>query len=144
MLTERRIPLSETDADALNEALAQRLGTWREEWECARCGLVDAEEVYDGRPDGEESWHIRSGNCGELCSPVTVAPDYCGSLDAAVTALNALELHWMIRNTDVPGAHVWRRGGPGTATVVPINKTHTALATALVQAALSVLEGKEA
>ena len=73
---------------------------------------------------------------------------YCGSLDAAVAALNALGLGYIFQKThDKTTAYVnvWRPGGwRGHREDVPTpNDTPAALATALVQAALKVLGEEE-
>lgn len=70
--------------------------------------------------------------CRERAVVAELARDYCGSLDAAVEALNALGLKWSITQGDgVSAAVVWRTHATG--------RTPAALAMALVRAALEIL-----
>ena len=73
--------------------------------------------------------------------------DYCGSLDAAVTALNALGLGWQRFYADGWHLAVGPRdvlAGPWLNSLYPDDlAAPAALATALVQAALEVLKSEE-
>ena len=102
--------MPDSDHDALNRALAEKLGD---------------EHGYD-------HWALPDG--------VHRTPkEFCYSLDAAVTALNALGLEW--QKTGVKTVAVWRYGEH--AEIQPADDaTPAALATAFVLAALACL-GKE-
>lgn len=137
-----------SETDRLNRALADRLGQATEDawvcprhgptpyvrywWDALRCGLVD---------DGGEN------ACGKRVEKSAV-PDYCGSLDAALNALIALGLEWDRYSPDdgywcvavwpkAQGLVGWRDG------VRLPDSTPAALATALVQAALELLDKED-
>ena len=70
--------------------------------------------------------------------------DYCGSLDAAVAALNALGLEWSKSDGEPPKIYViWRKPSSESCTAWAVDHSPAALATALVRAALEVLNQEE-
>lgn len=78
-------------------------------------------------------------------------PDpFCSSLDAAVAALNALDMDWLFDPFDIEGDYfgplvsvIPRQDGLSHCALHPKDTTPAALATALVQAALAVLQREE-
>ena len=126
--------MPDIDRDALNRALADKVGAvlgmdsaYHDAWVC-RTGHEYALWMYQcacGEPGGLER-HIPT--------------DYCGSLDASVSALIALGLQW--QKTGVKTVAVWRYGEH--AEIQPADDaTPAALATALVLGALQVLGEEE-
>ena len=96
-----------------------------------RHALDEALAVHVHKNTGQAPHHPQTG----------WAPNYCGSLDTAMTALNALGLQW--QKTGVKTVAVWRYGEH--AEIQPADDaTPAALATALVRAALAVLQREEA
>ena len=95
-----------------------------------RNALDEALAVHVHKNTGQAPHHPQTG----------WAPNYCGSLDASVSALIALGLQW--QKTGVKTVAVWRYGEH--AEFQPADgTTPAALATALVQAALQVLGEEE-
>ena len=95
-----------------------------------RHALDEALAVHVHKNTGQAPHHPQTG----------WAPNYCGSLDAYVSALIALGLQW--QKTGVKTVAVWRYGEH--AEFLPADDdTPAALATALVQAALRVLGEEE-
>ena len=102
-----------------------------------RNALDEALAVHVHKNTGQAPHHPQTG----------WAPNYCGSLDAAVTALNALGLGWQRFYADGWHLAVGARdvlAGPWLDSLYPDDlAAPAALATALVLGALAVLENTE-
>ena len=106
--------MPDIDRDALNRALAEKLGD---------------EHGYD-------HWALPDG--------VHRTPkEFCYSLDAAVAALNALGLSWGVATGPNPISCAFVTDGVKSCEVPSTDDSSAALATALVQAALEVLKSEE-
>lgn len=137
------------ETDRLNRALAERLND--PVFPERVCPVHGSEALLED--DDEGFWR-----CVEIVGPHEicwqkavrgeVVQNYCGSLDKAVAALNELDLEWDRYLTYGGGRYVavWPRsqsvlgGHKGTRVA---DSTPAALATALVQAALKVLEKED-
>lgn len=78
-----------------------------------------------------EGWEFEGG----------FGPNYCADLNAVHNALLALGLTWS--HVGAEDVAVWCMGAGGVTHVAPADRPPAALATALVLAALGVLEGRE-
>ena len=98
-----------------------------------RNALDEALAVHVHKNTGQAPHHPQTG----------WAPNYCGSLDASVSALIALGLSWGVATGPNPISCAFVTDGVKSCEVPSTDDSSAALATALVQAALEVLKSEE-